>query len=142
MTYISPRIRTYVAKRANHCCEYCQSQEGILGMPFEIEHILPQSVGGRTEEANLCLACPRCNRYKGKQFEGLDTESGNVVTLYNPRQQDWFEHFSWSPDGLRIVGLTSVGRATITALQMNNPFVVRSRHVWVASGWHPPTSSS
>lgn len=137
MTYIPSKLRNLVAERAGHRCEYCQSQEAILGMPFEIEHILPQSAGGGTEENNLCLACPRCNRYKGTQVEGADVESEATVPLYHPRQHVWDEHFSWTLDGLRIIGLTPVGRATIEALRMNNSFVVRSRHRWVASGWHP-----
>ena len=36
-----------------------------MGMPLEVEHILPMIAGGETTEDNLCLACPRCNRYKG-----------------------------------------------------------------------------
>lgn len=140
MTYISSKTRNLVTERAGHCCEYCQSQEGILGMPFETEHILPISAGGQTVEDNLCLSCPRCNRFKGKQFEGFDSESETIVSLFNPRHHDWYEHFSWTSDGLRIVGLTPEGRATIAALHLNNPFIVRSRHLWVSSGWHPITS--
>lgn len=93
MAYIPSHFRARVAERADHCCEYCQSQEVILGKPFEIEHILPTSAGGQTEENNLCLACPRCNRYKGTQIEGFDTESETSVLLFNPRQHDWDEHF-------------------------------------------------
>ena len=139
MAYIPSRIRARVAERAEYRCEYCQSQEAILGMPFEIDHILPLSAGGRTEESNLCLACPRCNRYKGSQFEGFDSESEGFVTLFHPRQHEWQEHFSWTPDGLRIIGLTPTGRATIEALQLNNSFIVRSRYEWVSLGWHPAT---
>lgn len=140
MTYISSSMRNRVAERAGHCCEYCQSQELILGMPFEIEHIVPKAAGGETEENNLCLACPRCNRYKGIQQEGPDFQSELPVPLFNPRQHDWNEHFSWTPDGLHIDGLTPIGRATIAALQMNNPFVVYARRIWVSMGWHPITS--
>lgn len=137
MTYIPSKLRNLVAERAAHCCEYCQSQEVVLGMPFEIEHIVPLAAGGRTEEKNLCLACWRCNRYKGTQVERVDEESLAIVPLYHPRQHVWDEHFSWSNDGLRITGLTPTGRVAIEALKMNNPFVVRSRYRWVASGWHP-----
>jgi hypothetical protein len=61
-----------------------------------------------------------------------------AVALFNPRQQHWSEHFGWSRDGTEIVGLTSCGRATIDALKMNNPRIVRSRRLWVSVGWHPP----
>lgn len=107
-------------------------------MPFEIEHIVPLSAGGETEEGNLCLACPRCNRYKGMRVEAIDHETGLTSPFFNPREDGWSEHFAWSADGLYIMGLTSIGRATIDALQMNNPFLLRARQLWIASGWHPP----
>jgi hypothetical protein len=71
------------------------------------------------------------------QTEGLDAESGAVVPLFKPRQDDWYRHFAWTADGLRVLGLTPVGRATIVALQMNNLSIRRARQVWVSSGWHP-----
>lgn len=138
MSYIAPEIRRRVAERAGRLCEYCQSQEVVLGMPFEIEHIVPLSAGGETEDGNLCLACPRCNRYKGMRVEATDQETGLMSPLFNPRQDRWSEHFAWSANGLHIVGLTPTGRATIDALQMNNPFLLRARQLWIASGWHPP----
>ncbi len=138
MSTIPPDLRLHVEERAKHRCEYCQTQEKIIGMPLEVEHILPEALGGSANKANFCLACPRCNRHKAVQVSALDDESGERVQLFNPRQMDWIEHFVWQQEGLYIKGLTSIGRATIKALQMNNPFVVRSRRVWIAAGWHPP----
>ena len=97
-----------------------------MGMPLEVEHILPMIAGGETTEDNLCLACPRCNRYKGTLTETLDRQSGHSVNLFHLRRQPWHEHFEWRNQGIEIGGLTPVGRATIDALQVNNPFVVRS----------------
>jgi hypothetical protein len=34
--------------------------------------------------------------------------------------------------------ITPVGRATVVALRLNNEYVVPSRRVWGAAGWHPP----
>jgi hypothetical protein len=107
-------------------------------MPLEVEHIVPRAKGGRNDVGNLCLACPRCNRYKGRQTEAIDDVTGDTVALYNPRQQNWRDHFAWQDHGSVIVGLTPVGRATILALQMNNLFVRRSRELWIENGWHPP----
>lgn len=70
--------------------------------------------------------------------EGDDPLSGEHVPLFNPRFQPWADHFAWSPDGTRVVGLTSVGRATVVALRMNNPVILAARSRWVAVGWHPP----
>jgi hypothetical protein len=110
-----------------------------MGMPFEIEHIIPEAVGGPSEEANLWLACPRCNRYKSARTHAPDPETSELAPLFDPRRQIWHEHFAWREGGLYLVGLTSTGRATVEALQMNNSFVVRSREVWIVWGWHPPS---
>ena len=136
--YISALLRRQIEERARHCCEYCQTQELIIGMPLEVEHIIPVNAGGETDESNLSLACPRCNRYKGTQIELPDEATGERIPLFHPRRQQWHDHFVWQDNGLIIVGLTPTGRATITALQLNNRFILRSRQLWIAQGWHPP----
>ena len=136
--YIASAVRLFVTERAKHRCEYCQTQELIIGMPLEVEHIVPEVAGGHSNEDNLCLACPRCNRYKHVLIEAVDEATKALVSLFNPRQHRWQDHFTWQQDGLYIVGLTPIGRATVTALQMNNAFVVRARRIWIQTGWHPP----
>ena len=42
-------------------CAYCNSNDGVL----EIEHIIPVSLGGRTEINNMVPSCRSCNRKKG-----------------------------------------------------------------------------
>ena len=115
-TYISPALRQHVADRAKRRCEYCQTQETIIGMPLETEHIVPEATGGRSDEANLCLACPRCNRYKGILISALDEDTNELVSLFNPRQHRWEEHFVWQQDGLYIAGVTPIGRASLNSL--------------------------
>jgi len=137
-TYIAPLLRQLVTDRARQRCEYCQTQEVIIGMPLEVEHIIPEVGGGHSDETNLCLACPRCNRYKGVLVNALDEETNEIAPLFNPRQDRWDDHFLWQQGGLYIVGLTPSGRVTVFSLQMNNPFVVRARRVWIQTGWHPP----
>src|SRR5262249_47721993 len=46
--------------------------------------------------------------------------TGQTMPLFHPRTQIWAEHFSWSQDGLRIVGLTPIGRATVAALHLDD----------------------
>ena len=41
-------------------------------------------------------------------------------------------------DNTTIIGLTAIGRATIDALQMNRPQLLRVRRMWVKMGEHPP----
>lgn len=106
---------------------------------LEIEHIVPLAQGGTTEEANLWLACPLCNRYKSSKTRAIDPQTGEEVALFNPRVQQWRQHFRWSEDGLRILGTTAVGRATVTALHLDDdPDALLVRSYWVIAGWHPP----
>lgn len=135
---IPQEVRAHVAEQAKHRCGYCHTQESVVGMPLEIEHIIPLAAGGSSEEDNLWLACPRCNLYKRDRTHAVDVETGELAPLFDPRHQRWEDHFSWEQGGLTIAGLTPTGRATMAALQLNNAFVVRSRRVWMAWSWHPP----
>lgn len=119
-------------------CEYCGTSERVTGIPLEADHIQPRSQLGATEQTNLCRACASCNVYKGDQTEAIDPGTGEVTPLFNPRAQNWADHFTWSADGAQIIGLTACGRATIAALKMNNPRIMNARRLWVAAGWHPP----
>ncbi len=71
-------------------------------------------------------------------MRGADPETIAQVLLFNPREQDWEGHFRWREDATLILGRTACGRATITALQLNNDHLVRARRRWVMAGWHPP----
>jgi len=64
--------------------------------------------------------------------------TGEAVSLFNPRIQVWGEHFAWSKDGIRIVGRTACGRATVETLRLNRELAVLARRRWVSVGWHPP----
>jgi hypothetical protein len=48
---------------------------------------------------------------KGSDAAGFDPNSGDLLPLFNPRSDDWSEHFHWN--GPVLVGLKPVGRATI-----------------------------
>ncbi len=136
--YIPKALRERVAAQARHRCGYCLTSEAVVGTPMEIDHIIPQSLGGLTEEDNLWLACSLCNDHKGDRIAALDPLSGQIVRLFDPRRQVWPEHFAWAPEGDRIVGLPPTGRATVVALDLNRPSLVRARQAWIVAGWHPP----
>ena len=136
--YISASLREHIALQARYRCGYCLRTEELTGMPMTIDHIVPSVVGGSTTEDNLWLACRRCNEFKGLQTQVRDYETGRVVKLFNPRRQIWNEHFAWSEDGTEIIGKTPCGRATVIALNMNNPEIVVARRLWVSVGWWPP----
>jgi hypothetical protein len=70
--------------------------------------------------------------------DSYDLISGELVSLYNPRQQLWARHFVWSADFAEIIGTSPVGRATIDRLCLNRPGVVNFRRVLRAMNFHPP----
>lgn len=131
-------VRQRVADQAGHRCGYCLVREDIVAYPLHLDHIVPQALGGPSTEDNLWSACSVCNNFKGVQTSGIDPESGTDAPLFNPRTQPWAEHFIWSDDGMQIIGLTPVGRATVVSLKLNEPFRVYARQLWGAVGWHPP----
>jgi HNH endonuclease len=138
--YISVELQRRVRERFANCCAYCHTAEALTVVTFEFEHIVPRSAGGATEFDNLCLACPTCNNFKGDQTTAVDPETNERVALFNPRTNNWFEHFRWSEDGLRILGLTPIGRATVVALHLSDdPDALTVRGYWVLAGWHPPS---
>jgi len=48
------------------------------------------------------------------------------------------QHFTWTQNGTPVIGLTAIGRATVSALKLNGAFLVEARRWWVKAGWHPP----
>lgn len=125
-----------VYNRADGCCEYCKSCEHNTGQPMHVEHIIPN---GNNALDNLCLACASCNLSKATAIDAIDPETNEKVDLYNPRTQDWSEHFEWIDDGVRIQGKSASGRATVMRLKMNQDRLIRARRNWIRSGNHPPT---
>ena len=125
-----------VRQRARHRCGYCLCSETLLGMPMEFDHLIPQAAGGTTRAENLWLACRRCNRWKGSDLSAIDSATGAITPLFNPRAHMWQEHFAL--EGAQIVGLTSVGRATVALLQFNEPRRVIQRRVLIDVGRYPP----
>jgi hypothetical protein len=108
---------------------------------------MPRSLGGSDESDNLCLCCSRCNGRHYNFTTGIDPQTGSKVKLFNPRSQQWSEHFIWSIDGQRIVGKTDVGRATCARLDLNDDrhndgFILKARQFWISGGWHPPAEDS
>jgi hypothetical protein len=102
---------------------------------MHVEHIIPN---GDNNPLNLCLSCSSCNLSKGIATSGFDVESGETVAIFNPRTQQWQEHFEWLDGGLRIHGRTPTGRVTVARLKMNQPRLILARRNWIAAGNHPP----
>lgn len=136
--YVTSEERQVVANRAQNCCEYCKSQVQYSTASFVIEHVIPVSKGGKTDLENLAFACSGCNAHKYNKTEATDPTDGKSVPLFHPRQDRWNEHFAWSRDYTKIIGITPKGRATIKALFLNRAGLVNIRGVLCLSGKHPP----
>jgi len=137
MSYISAKLRQKICRQAKNRCGYCLGEQRYILAPLEIEHILPTAKGGTDEEENLWLACPLCNSYKGTQTHGIDPVTRQRVLLFNPRKQNWKRHF-FIRSGFEIIGKTAIGRATVIALQINNPLAIDVHKNWFGAGWYPP----
>ena len=137
-TYIPQALRAEAEAYFHGRCAYCRSPQALMNVTFEIDHIMPEAMGGRTIRDNLAFACPLCNTFKGARTHGRDPQSGRSVTLFHPRIQTWSRHFRWAQDQQTLEGRTRPGRATIDALQLNNPNLRRLRVIWLAVGSSPP----
>lgn len=110
--------REFVRRRAEYRCEYCLLPQRFSEFTHHIEHIIAKQHGGSDDSDNLALACHRCNLHKGPNLTGVDPLSGDVVPLFHPRRDRWAHHFA--ARGIRVEGITPVGRATVELLAMND----------------------
>ena len=136
--YLDENTRQKVRQRANLLCEYCHTSEKWQYVQFTIDHIIPLDQGGTNALNNLALACFHCNRKKSNKTIAIDPKLNTEVSLFNPRLAQWKEHFIWSKDRLYIIGLTSVGRATIKLLELNRMRIIEIRGSDLIVGRHPP----
>ncbi len=110
--------REFVRQRAGGRCEYCLLRQEHSELTHHVEHIVSKQHGGSDAFDNLALACHRCNFRKGPNLTGIDPATREVVRLFHPRRDRWAEHLL--RQGVRIEGITAVGRATVQVLAMND----------------------
>jgi hypothetical protein len=92
--------------------------------------------GDPSDPGNLAWACPGCNLRKSDRVVATDPAAGVSVPLFNPRVDQWREHFRW--DGYRVGALTAVGRAAVAALDLNHERRLRIRAAEELFGLFPP----
>jgi HNH endonuclease len=131
-------LREFVTRRAQGRCEYCRSPAAFAHQRFSLEHIQPRSRKGKPSPGNLALSCQGCNNHKYNRTKAHDSVSGDMVRIFHSRQHHWTDHFAWTDDGTQVLGLTSTGRATVEALQLNRQALINLRRVLVVAGEHPP----
>jgi HNH endonuclease len=139
--YISESIRRVIAARARGRCEYCCSPESFATERFSVEHVYPRAAGGQTTLDNLAWSCLGCNGHKHAKTEAIDPTTGQRVPLFNPRQQVWQDHMTWSSDQTHVIGITPCGRATVDSLFLNRTGVVNLRSLLLMAKLHPSDES-
>ena len=114
-----PRYRRhYLIQRAEERCEYCHFPQAHLSLGLYLDHIIAQQHAGGDDEENLAMCCAHCSSCKGPNLASVDLETKQKVWLFNPRKDNWSEHFEVVND--EVIGKTPVGRATARLLDMNN----------------------
>ncbi len=136
MSYVSATLRRLVTQRAADKCEYCRFPQTASLFAFEMEHIIAEKHDGITEAENLALSCPCCNRFKGSDLASIDSETRQLTPFFNPRLQQWSDHFRI--EGGRIIPLTPEGRVTAKILQFNLPERILEREQLISVGEYPP----
>jgi hypothetical protein len=117
---ISAALRRFVEERAHQRCEYCLLPMSVAFLRVhEVDHVIALKHGGATDEANLALACWRCNRHKGTDLTSFDPQTGELTRLFSPRTQVWREHFAL--ESAVIIGQTAEGRTTVQLLRLATP---------------------
>jgi hypothetical protein len=132
---ITEAQRRLVAERAAHRFEYRLLHEDDSYSPLQIDHIISRKHGGLSELDNLAYACLRCNAWKGSDVGSVDPQTGEFVSLFNPRRHRWSDHFVF--EGAVIKPLTAGGNATARLLKLKLDKRVTERQLLAAAGRYP-----
>jgi HNH endonuclease len=132
---IGNEVRDLVATRAKRYCEYCLIHEDDTFLGCEIDHVISLKHGGTDDIENLAFACVFCNRHKGSDIASVFPPTGELVRLFNPRQDPWADHFKI--EGARILPLTKIGEATARILGFNYSDRILERQALLFSGRYP-----
>ncbi len=132
MTRLPDSIRLQVRLRAEKRCEYCHLPEGFGFYNHQVDHIISVRHKGSSDLSNLAWACFDCNNAKGSDVAAYDDATGQLAPLFNPRTQEWSDHFRL--DGAKIIGITPVGRATVSFLNFNRDEQVGTRQDLIEIG--------
>ena len=66
---MTKKLREFIKTRDNHTCCTCGNSTHVEpNLLLEIDHIIPVSKGGQTEEMNLQTLCWKCNRAKSNKI--------------------------------------------------------------------------
>jgi hypothetical protein len=133
--HISKATKNLVIARAGHRCEYCRIPAYLSAYDFHIEHIIGIQHGGPSSSNNLAYCCAICNWKKGPNLATILSFGGELIPLFNPRTQSWFEHFQ--VDDGELIPLSLSAEATIKLLELNLHFKIEERYEITIAGFYP-----
>jgi hypothetical protein len=81
---VSLKLRFAILQRDGYLCRYCGKSS--LETALEVDHVVPVSAGGETDETNLVTACVDCNR--GKRARVLPSVSTFMTWLRAQKLRD------------------------------------------------------
>jgi hypothetical protein len=99
---------------------------------MQVDHIVSKQHQGLDSFQNLALICAHCNRHKGPNVAGIDPRTKRLTRLFNPRVDEWHDHFRWRRAALS--GFTDVGRTTVGVLAINAELRTAARAALFAEG--------
>ncbi len=79
---ISKQVRAKILQRDGSSCQMCGRTPKEDPVKLHIDHKIPQSWGGKTEEENLWTLCSACNEGKKNYFTSFDPELMQEVLGY------------------------------------------------------------
>ena len=132
---ISNILKTIVINRAGNRCEYCLVPKILSNFEFHIEHVVSIQHGGTSLPDNLAYCCSFCNWKKGTNLATLILPNDEMIRIFNPRKQNWQEHFSTVAG--KIIPLSKTGVATAQLLEFNLPERVEVRLELAKAGFYP-----
>jgi 5-methylcytosine-specific restriction endonuclease McrA len=85
--------QVFVQERAQFSCEYCKYPYQYSPDSFHCEHIISLFYGGSNDLINIAFSCDGCNTNKNVHIFWKDPETGFKTDLFNPRKENWKQHF-------------------------------------------------
>lgn len=138
-TAIPRKMRQQVATRADYLCEYCLISEDDTFLGCHVDHIISVKHGGQATINNLAYACVVCNRQKGSDLGSIDWKTKNLIRFFNPRLDQWPDHFSLK--GANIIFLTSIGEVTARILSFNSDSQLIERQTLIDEKRYPSSAA-
>ena len=103
--------RRNIFKRDHFACQYCGARKSARDLT--IEHVIPQSRGGKTEWTNVVTACRPCNNKKGSKMASISGMGGRASIKKSSMQKDWQ---SVIKSGIEVLKLNPWDVSTLQAL--------------------------